>query len=111
MRGLTFTCFGLLLAGLVSGQEVQRFSFEFGGGFTQPVGETGRHLDEGWNIRGGAGFNFSQYAGAMVQLDYNRFGINGTTLNGAGFPGGEVNVFSATLDPIVHGRAATSTSI
>jgi hypothetical protein len=102
MRGLTFTCFGLLLAGLVSGQEVQRFSFEVGGGFTQPVGETGRHLDEGWNIRGGAGFNFSQYVGAMVQLDYNRFGINGTTLNSAGFPGGDVNVFSATLDPIVH---------
>jgi hypothetical protein len=98
---------GLLAAGfltgqVMSGQEFSRFSFDVGGGFTQPVGNTGRHLDEGWNVRGGAGINFSQYLGAMVQLDYNRFGINGTTLNAAGFPGGDVSVFSATLDPIVH---------
>jgi len=102
MQRLTFTCFGLLLASLVSAQEVPRFSFDLGGGFTQPVGNTGRHLDEGWNIRGGAGVNFSQYVGAMVQLDYNRFGINGATLNRAGFPDGDVSVFSATLNPIVH---------
>jgi hypothetical protein len=93
----------VLIAGqFMSGQEVSRFSFDVGGGFTQPVGNTGRHLDEGWNIRGGAGINFSEYVGAMVQLDYNRFGINGTTLNTAGFPDGDVSVFSATLDPIVH---------
>lgn len=102
MRRLTFACFGWLLAASVSAQEVPRFSFDLGGGFTQPVGNTGRHLDEGWNIRGGAGINFSQYVGAMVQLDYNRFGINGTTLNSAGFPGGNVSVFSATLNPIVR---------
>lgn len=99
--------FGLLVAGLItgqfmSGQEVSRFSFDVGGGFTQPVGGTGRRLDTGWNIRGGAGVNFSQYVGAMVQLDYNRFGINGATLNASGFPDGNVNVFSATLNPIVH---------
>ena len=93
----------VLIAGqFMSGQEVSRFSFDVGGGFTQPVGNTGRHLDEGWNIRGGAGINFSEYVGAMVQLDYNRFGINGTTLNTAGFPDGDVSVFSATLNPIVH---------
>jgi hypothetical protein len=102
MRCLTLACFGLSLAALMSAQEIQRFSFDLGGGFTQPVGNTGRHLDEGWNIRGGAGVNFSQYVGAMVQLDYNRFGINGTTLNAAGFPDGDVSVFSATLNPIVH---------
>ena len=106
MQRFTYTV-GLLAAGLLAGQvmsaqEFSRFSFDVGGGFTQPVGNTGRHLDEGWNVRGGAGVNFSQYVGAMVQVDYNRFGINGTTLNAAGFPGGDVSVFSATLDPIVH---------
>ena len=48
------------------------------------------------------GFNFSQYVGVMIQTDYNRFGINGATLSSAGFPDGNVSVFSATLDPIVH---------
>jgi len=66
------------------------------------VGNTGRHLDEGWNIRGAAGFNFSQYVGLMLQADYNRFGINGATLQSAGFPDGNLGIFSATLNPIVH---------
>jgi len=102
MKQFTSICFGLLVIGSLSAQEVPRFSFDLGGGFTQPVGNTGRHLDEGWNIQGGVGFNFSQYVGVMVQADYNRFGINGATLNSIGFPDGNVNVFSATLDPIVH---------
>jgi hypothetical protein len=98
---LTF-CFGLISTISLSAQETPRFSFSAGGGFTTPVGNTGRHLDEGWNIQGGAGYNFSPYVGAMLQLDYNSFGINSVTLNNVGFPGGDVHVFSATIDPIVH---------
>ncbi len=70
--------------------------------FTQPVGNTGRHLDEGLNVQGGFGYNLSQYFGAMVDLGYNSFGINSGTLNNLGFPGGDIRVFSATPDPIVH---------
>lgn len=95
--------FCLLSAGTLSAQqEVSRFSFDLAGGFTQPVGNTGRHVDEGWNIQGGAGYNFSSYLGAKIQLDYNSFGINSATLQRIGFPGGDVHVFSATIDPIVH---------
>jgi opacity protein-like surface antigen len=95
---------GLVLwfASTLCAQEVPRFTFDIGGGFTQPVGHTGTQLDNGWNIGGGFGVNFSQYVGAMVQLDYNGLGINNATLNRVGFPGGDVRIFSATLDPIVH---------
>jgi hypothetical protein len=96
------SCFGLLLAGSLTAQEVSPFSFQVGGGFTQPVGNTGRHLDEGWNIQGGGGFNFGPYFGVMADLGYNSFGINSTTLSNIGVPGGDLHVFSATLDPIVH---------
>src|ERR1700751_4601115 len=102
MKHFTIACCGFLFVGTLGAQELSRFSFDVGGGFTQPVGNTGRHLDEGWNVRGGAGFNFSQYVGLMIQADYNRFGINGATLNAAGSPDGNVSVFSATLNPIVH---------
>jgi hypothetical protein len=103
MKYLKITCFSLLFAGLLSAQETPRFAFNIGGGFTQPVGATARQLDDhGWNVQAGAGVNFSQYVGLMLQLDYNRLGINSGTLNTVGFPGGDVNVFSATLDPIVH---------
>ena len=95
-------CTVLLLANGLQAQEASRFSFAVGGGFTQTVGNTGRHLDDGWNIMAGGGVNFNRYVGAMIDLGYNRFGINGVTLTRAGFPDGNVSVFSATLDPIVH---------
>ncbi len=96
------SCFGLLLGGVLSAQEVSHFAFDLGAGFTQPVGNTGRHLDTGWNIKGGVGYNFSPYVGALLQLDYNHFGINGATLSNIGVPDGNLHIFSATVDPIVH---------
>jgi hypothetical protein len=95
-------CFGLLCIATLSAQEVSHFSFDLGGGFTQPVGNTGRYLNDGWNVQGGVGYNFSNYIGVMGQLDYNSMGMNGAALGASGFPGGDIHVFSATLDPIVH---------
>ena len=46
--------------------------------------------------------NFSHWVGFMVDANYNQMGINSATLSGIGFPGGNTNVFSATLDPIIH---------
>jgi len=102
MRRLTLTCIGLLLAGWVSAQEVPRFSFGVGAGFTQPVNTAGTYLDTGWNLGAGAGVNFSEYFGAMIDVNYNHMGIGSSTLGSLGFPGGDVSVFSATLDPIIH---------
>jgi hypothetical protein len=92
-------------------QETPRFAFDVGGGFTQPVGNTERHLDNGWNLTGGVGMNFSKYFGAMIDVGYNRFGINGATLNSAGFPDGNVSVFSATFDPVVHLNASSHVDV
>ena len=92
----------LFLSGSLLAQEGSRFAFSVGGGFTQPVGNTGRNLDEGWNIQGGGGINFGPYLGAMIDVGYNSFGINSTTLSNIGVPGGDVHIFSATLDPVVH---------
>jgi hypothetical protein len=91
----------LFISGL-SAQEVKRLSFDLGAGFTEPAFDTGRHLDVGWNIQGGVGYNFSSYLGAKLDLNYNSLAINSTTLNNLGFPGGNLNIFSATIDPVVH---------
>jgi Outer membrane protein beta-barrel domain len=96
------SCFSLLVIGSLAAQETSRFGFNIGAGFTTPVGNTGRHLDGGWNLRAGAGYNFSPYVGAMIDVGYDSFGINSATLNNLGFPDGGLHVFSATLDPIVH---------
>lgn len=93
----------LLFSGSMYAQEGSKVAFSLGGGYTQPVGTTATNLDHGWNVAGGLGWNFNSYVGALVDLSYNHTGINSTTLfNEGGFPGGEVNIFSATLDPIVH---------
>jgi hypothetical protein len=95
-------CFGLFCMGTMNAQEVSHFSFELGGGFTQTVGNTGRYLNDGWNLQGGVGYNFSPYIGVMGELGYTQLGFNGATLGNLGYPGGGVNVLSATIDPIVH---------
>ncbi|MBZ5675644.1 MAG: porin family protein [Acidobacteriia bacterium] len=101
-RTLLASGIGLLVAGAVFGQETPKFAFNLGGGFTEPVGRTGTKLDTGWNISAGAGYNFNSYIGALVQFNDTQSDINGTTLNNAGFPGGDVNIWSLTLNPIVH---------
>jgi opacity protein-like surface antigen len=103
MKDILVACgVGLLLIGAVSAQETPKFAFNVGGGFTEPVGRTGGHLNTGWNIGAGAGYNFTSYVGALVQFNDMRSDINRTTLNNVGFPGGNVNIWSLTLDPIVH---------
>jgi hypothetical protein len=99
---VTASCFSFFLAGLVSAQEVSPFTFNVGGGFTQTVGSTGRVLDNGWNAQAGAGWNFNAHLGALIQTQFDDVGINSTTLSNLGYPGGNVHVFSATVDPIVH---------
>lgn len=103
MKNIAFvSCFGLLCIGTMSAQEVSRFTFDLGAGFTQPVGNTGRLLNDGWNVQGGVGYNFSNYLGTMLQVDYNSLGMSGAALGTSGFPGGDIHIFSATVDPIVH---------
>jgi hypothetical protein len=102
VKKLVLICAPLALAACLSAQETPRFAFSIGGGFTQGVGNTGRHLDTGWNVRGGVGFNFSSRFGVMLDAGFDHMGINRTTLDAIGVPDGNVQVFSATIDPIVH---------
>lgn len=94
--------FTLVATGPAWAQEYSRFTGSFGGGFTQPVGTTGTNLNEGWNIQGGFGMNFSPYLGALIDVGFNSLGLTQFALNNAGVPGGDVHILSATLDPIVH---------
>ena len=90
------------LTGTLGAQEFPRFAFDAGAGFTTPVGNTGSSLDVGWNVRGGVGYNFAPWLGAMVDFGFDNMGINSTSLAGLAVGGGTVRVFSTTFDPIVH---------
>jgi hypothetical protein len=93
---------GILAFVSANAQETQKFTFDIGAGFTTPVGLTGTALDNGWNIGGGVGYNFSSYLGAKLDLGYSSMGVNSSTLSNIGVPGGGIHIFSATVDPVVH---------
>lgn len=103
MKRIVYSIVGVWIGvASLGAQETSPVSFQIGTGFTQTVGRAGTYTDTGWNITGGVGFNFAPYVGVMVDLGYSSLGINSTTLANIGVPGGNVNIFSATLDPIVH---------
>ena len=102
MKKLTVCGLLMGLSGILSAQETPRFAFSAGAGFTSPVGRTSNIVDKGWNVRGGAGVNFNPYVGLMVDVGYDSMGIGSPILNNLSFGGGSLNVFSATLNPVVH---------
>ena len=92
----------VLAAGSALAQETPRFTGSIGGGFTTPTEAAGDRLDRGWNVGAGVGFNFNSNVALTTDFTYHSFGINAPTLTALGFPGGDVRIWSATLNPVVH---------
>lgn len=79
-----------------------RFTFNIGGGYTAPVGDTSGRLDEGGNVQAGVGFNINQYFGILGTFQFNHLGITSGALAIADQPDGHARVYTATLDPVVR---------
>jgi hypothetical protein len=79
-------------------------AFEAGAGFTAPIGNDVRDGYDTWgyNIAAGAGWNFSKRFGALIEYQFNRNKIPGATLAAIGAPGGNINTWSFTIDPIFY---------
>lgn len=93
---------GVLAAGALQAQEVAPFSAHLGAGFVEPLGTFGRYNDLGWTVGGGAGINFGEWVSVMLDANFNNMGVNRTTLDFLGAPGGTDQIWSFTLDPQVH---------
>src|SRR5262249_47990370 len=87
-----------------------KLALEAGVGFTAPVGNTAHGWETyGYNIKAGAGWNFNKHLGVLLEFQWNRDKIPGSTLTqlaiSSGSPtplGGNVNTWSFTLDPIYY---------
>lgn len=93
-----------------------KFAFAAGVGATPTIGNTHKYETPSYGFQVGVGRNFSQSAGVMLQVDYDRFGIQSSTLRNqqnlynygctaavqctpiSGL-GGNNHVWSITLDP------------
>ena len=99
----TALCLTLPLAtGPLAAQNASKFAFNIGGGFTQPVVHTDDRAKTGFNIHGGAGYNFIPQFGISAEVGYNHLNLNDNVLTSVGVPGGNAHVFSVTLQPTVH---------
>ena len=94
-----------------------KIAIEAGGGFTAPVGNDVSGGDQfglsgyntwGYNLTFGAGWNFNKWLGALVEYQFNRNKIPGDTLAAVGAPGGNINTWSFTIDPIIYLPPITS---
>jgi Outer membrane protein beta-barrel domain len=85
-------------------------ALEAGAGFTAPIANTAHGWETyGYNIKAGAGWNFTKHFGALIEYQFNRDKIPGSTLaqlaiqSGSSVPfGGNVNTWSFTIDPIFY---------
>lgn len=103
MKNLAFlSCFGLLTLASANAQEFPKFSFGAGAGFTNSVGSSAGNLSNGWNAQADATFNFSRFIGARIDAAWDGMGIGGVTLANAGAANGDMHIFSASLEPVVH---------
>lgn len=104
MKKLWAPCLGMLVFASASlhAQETTRFAFDLGGGFTSPLGIQGTRTDYGWGLKAGAGINVNSHLGLMLNVGYDSLGINSGTLSQIGVTGGNLNIFSARFDPVLH---------
>ncbi|MGE5645383.1 MAG: outer membrane beta-barrel protein [Acidobacteriota bacterium] len=89
-------------------QDTSRLIIEGGGGFSQPVGNSGGRFNTGFNLQAGAGVNLFSRLGVLGEFGYNEFGLTDGALAAAGVPGGTGRIYSVTLNPVFrfnpHGR-------
>jgi len=84
-------------------QEASRLTFDLAAGFTETVGTTRTNLEQtGWNLGGGVGYNLGHGLDVMLDAGFNYLTVNTATLNTLGAPSGNVDVFSALVNPVYH---------
>jgi opacity protein-like surface antigen len=83
-------------------QNTNKFTFNIGGGFTEPVRHTDGRLNTGFNITAGAGVNLAPQVGVIGEFGYNQLDLSDAALSLAGVPAGSTRIYSLTLNPIVR---------
>jgi opacity protein-like surface antigen len=95
----------ICLAGIIgavpgAAQNTNRFTFNAGAGFTEPVRFTEDRLSRGFNLNVGGGINFTPSFGLIGEFGYNDLGLTDAALAAANVPNGSTRVLSLTANPI-----------
>jgi hypothetical protein len=93
---------------ICSAQELQKFTMEALGGYSDPIGSTANELKGGYNILIGAGWNFTPKIGALMEFQYNRFSLTNGTLGAYNQAAGFNRFWSLSVSPRYYIRPTKS---
>src|SRR6266540_4004805 len=102
VRNTVLVITGLLVTWPSAAQNPNKFTYHMGAGFTEPARHSDSRLDLGFNITGGAGYNFAPWIGILGEFSYNQLGVSSAALAAFGAPQGSANMYSLTANPIVR---------
>lgn len=89
-------CFAMVFA---CAQSERPIAVNIGGGFTPLVGDVSSHLNNGWHMTGGVGYNVRGPLTIGVQFAFNGLGVSRSALMKAAAPSGDSHVLSVTAEP------------
>ncbi|HJT01170.1 MAG TPA: outer membrane beta-barrel protein [Terriglobales bacterium] len=99
LRAGVLVCGVCLVTVLAAAQSERPVSINIGGGFSPLVGNMSSHLNNGWHMTGGVGYNVNDVFTIGPQFTFNGFGVSRSALREAHAPDGDANVWSITAEP------------
>ncbi len=77
-------------------------AIDAGAGFDAPLGNTTRAQNFGFNVKLGAGYNFSHRVGVLAEYEFHDASIPNSVLAAEQAPQGNVHLWGFSLDPIFY---------
>ena len=83
-----------------NGGWASKLAIEAGGGFDTSVGNTTSYVNSGWDLTFGGGMHFSHGLAVLAEYQFMSDGLPTAIINEAGSQGGNVHLWSLTVDPV-----------
>jgi Outer membrane protein beta-barrel domain len=80
---------------------MSHLTFEGGGGFNAPTGNSSSYITWGGNFTAGAGYRFSPRVSLLTEYQFMDDKLPGALIAETGATGGYAHIWSLTLDPVV----------
>lgn len=78
-----------------------KLAIEAGGGWNTSVGDTSNYVNSGWDITAGGGMHFSHGLALLAEYQFIGDGLPSQIITEAGSDGGNVHLWSLTVDPVI----------
>jgi hypothetical protein len=88
-----------------------RLAFEAGGGFNVPSSYTSSYLNTGFNVTVGGGLRFGHVLSLLAEYQYIYDGLPNAIVAETGASGGNADIWSLTLDPVIDLMPKKRTSV